>query len=506
MSTPRADGPRKKSDPALGEYRSKRDAGKTPEPMGHRARRPRRGTRPEFVIQEHHARALHWDFRLEHDGVLVSWALPKGIPEDPKTNHLAVHTEDHPLDYGSFQGEIPAGEYGGGRVTIWDRGDFDLEKWTDTEVMVVLHGSRVSGRYVLFPTQGKNWMIHRMDPAPEDFHPLPDKVRPMLATPGRLPGSDEGWAYEIKWDGVRAITFVEGGRIRMQSRNDKELAPSFPEFREIGLVMGSRPCVLDGEIVVIGESGIPDFGRLQHRLHLASASAIAKQSAASPASYVVFDLLHLDGRSLFSLPYDARRDQLEALGLSGSSFTTADSFRAARGADILRATKDAGLEGLIAKQRSSPYVQGKRSDSWIKVKNVRAQEVVIGGWTEGAGSRQGSIGALLLGIPSTDGLRFVGKVGTGFSAGDREFLLQLLRPDARKRSPFVPAADVKEPSAHFVRPRRVGEVGFSEWTAAGHLRHPTWRGLRDDKVPADVVVEASGDAGASPSGASTRRR
>ena len=181
MSTPPAGGPKKKRDPTLGEYRSKRDARKTPEPMGYRARPSRRSTRPAFVIQEHHARALHWDFRLEHDGVLVSWALPKGIPEDPKTNHLAVHTEDHPLDYGSFEGEIPAGEYGGGRVTIWDRGDFDLEKWTDTEVMVVLHGSRVSGRYVLFPTGGKNWMIHRMDPAPAG---LPPSARESAADAG----------------------------------------------------------------------------------------------------------------------------------------------------------------------------------------------------------------------------------------------------------------------------------------------------------------------------------
>src|ERR1700691_3089752 len=317
--------------PKLTEYRAKRDPKKTPEPMGAKrtkgsAGRNAKVAQPTFVIQEHHARALHWDFRLEHDGVLVSWALPKGIPEDPKTNHLAVHTEDHPIDYGSFEGEIPAGEYGGGKVTIWDSGYFDLEKWTATEVMVVLHGSRVSGRYVLFPTKGKNWMIHRMDPAPEDYEPLPEKVRPMLATPGRLPASDEGWAYEIKWDGVRAITFIEGGRIRMRSRNDKELAPSFPEFREIGLAMGARPCILDGEIVVIGDGGVPDFGRLQHRLHLASASAIAKQSAASPANYVIFDLLHLDGHPLFSLPYDARRDQLEALGLSGPSFNQADSF------------------------------------------------------------------------------------------------------------------------------------------------------------------------------------
>jgi bifunctional non-homologous end joining protein LigD len=490
VPTRRAGDPKKKSEAALGEYRSKRDAGKTPEPMGERTRRGRRDPRPKFVVQEHHARALHWDFRLEHDGVLVSWALPKGVPEDPKSNHLAVHTEDHPLEYGSFEGDIPAGEYGGGKVTIWDSGYFDLEKWRNNEVMVVLHGSRVSGRYVLFPTKGKNWMIHRMDPAPKDFEPLPEKVRPMLATAGLLPASDDGWAYEIKWDGVRAITFVEGGRIRMQSRNDKELAPSFPEFREIGEALGTRPCVLDGEIVVIGEDGTPDFGRLQHRLHLANAAAIAKQSAASPASYVIFDLLHLDGRPLFSLPYDERREQLEVLRLSGSSFTTADSFREATGADILRATKDAGLEGVIAKQRKSPYVQGKRSDAWIKIKNVRTQEVVIGGWTEGAGSRQGSIGALLLGIPLEDGLRFVGKVGTGFSAEDRQFLMELLRPDARKRSPFVPPSDVKEPSAHFVRPQYVGEVLFSEWTTAGHLRHPAWRGLRDDKAPSDVVVEA----------------
>jgi bifunctional non-homologous end joining protein LigD len=490
MSTRRAGAPKKKSDTTVLEYRSKRDAAKTPEPMGGHAPRGRRGKRPSFVVQEHHARALHWDFRLEHEGVLVSWALPKGVPVDPKSNHLAVHTEDHPLEYGSFEGEIPAGEYGGGKVTIWDRGYFDLEKWTDTEVMVVLHGARVSGRYVLFPTKGKNWMIHRMDSAPMDFQPLPEKVRPMLATPGHLPTSDAGWAYEIKWDGVRAITFIEGGRIRMQSRNDKELAPSFPEFREIGEFMGTRQCVLDGEIVVIGEDGIPDFGRLQHRLHLASANAIAKQSAASPASYVIFDLLHLDGKPLFSLSYDERRGQLEGLGLSGSSFTTADSFRDARGEDILRATKEAGLEGVIAKERSSPYLQGKRSDSWVKVKNVRTQEVVIGGWTEGAGSRLGSIGALLLGIPSTDGLRFVGKVGTGFSAGDRRFLMELLGPDGRKKSPFAPPSDVHEPSAHFVRPRHVGEVRFSEWTTAGHLRHPAWRGLREDKAPADVVVEA----------------
>jgi bifunctional non-homologous end joining protein LigD len=492
MAKAKAQAPASKSEAALRTYRSKRDPAKTPEPMGDASSRPRgkRRRHPIFVVQEHHARALHWDFRLEHDGVLVSWALPKGVPEDPKKNHLAVRTEDHPMDYGSFEGDIPAGEYGGGTVQIWDQGYFELEKWRPNEVMVVLHGDRVSGRYVLFPTDGTNWMIHRMDPAPEAFHPLPQKVRPMLATPGALPVKDAGWAFEIKWDGVRAITFVEGGRIRMQSRNDKDLTESFPEFRELGEFMGSRQCVLDGEIVVLGDDGVPDFGRLQHRLHLANAHAVKNQAATSPASYVVFDLLHLAGRSLFSLSYDDRRKELESLHLSGSSFTTADSFHDVKGSDILAATREASLEGVIAKRRDSTYVQGKRSDSWVKIKNVRTQEVVIGGWTEGSGSRVGSIGALLLGLPSDEGLRFVGKVGTGFSADDREELSALLRPVARKTSPFLASTEVMDRSAHYVRPSYVGEVRFSEWTTAGRLRHPSWRGLRPDKEPSEVVVES----------------
>jgi bifunctional non-homologous end joining protein LigD len=258
----------------------------------------------------------------------------------------------------------------------------------------------------------------------------------------------------------------------------------------LGEFLGARQCLLDGEIVVIGEDGVPDFGRLQHRLHLASANAISKQREASPASYVIFDVLQLDGHPLFALPYDERRRQLEELQLSGSSFAAADSFVDVKGGDILQATKDAGLEGVIAKQRSAPYAEGKRSDAWVKIKNVRTQEVIIGGWTEGAGSRVGGIGALLLGIPSEEGLRYVGKVGTGFSDRDRESLMDLLRPSARKTSPFVSASDVKERTPHFVRPLLVGEVRFSEWTQAGRLRHPAWRGLRSDKAPGDVVVES----------------
>ena len=187
------------------------------------------------MIQEHHARSLHWDLRLDRDGVLVSWALPKGIPESPEQNHLAVHTEDHPLEYASFEGEIPQGEYGGGQMTIWDEGHYDVEKWTDTEVKFVLHGTRVSGGFVLFQTKDRNWMIHRHGPSART-DPMPTSLMPMLATAGALPEDSSPWAFEIKWDGVRAILFVEGGECRAQSRNDLDVSSAFPELSDIGAV------------------------------------------------------------------------------------------------------------------------------------------------------------------------------------------------------------------------------------------------------------------------------
>ncbi len=451
---------------------------------------PERSARPGFVVQEHHARALHWDFRLEHDGVLVSWALPKGIPQDPAANHLAVRTEDHPLEYASFHGDIPKGEYGGGRVSIWDHGEYELEKWTDTEVMVVLHGSKARGRYVLFPTRGKNWMIHRMDPAPAGFQPLPDRIRPMLAVPGSLPASDDGWAYEVKWDGIRAITYVDGGRVRALTRNDKDVTVAFPELRAAGELLGARPAVLDGELVALGPGGRPDFGRLLQRMHLSDSAEISRRARQIPVSYVVFDVLHLDGHSLLDLPYDERRRHLESLGLSGESLATGDSLHGVSGADVLAAARDSGLEGLIAKRRDAPYRPGRRSTQWLKVKIFKTQEVVIGGWTEGNGERAGSLGALLMGIPEAGQLRYVGKVGTGFGARARRDLLASLAPLAARTSPFsAPLSAAETALAHFVRPVMVGEVRYGESTADGHLRHPSWRGLRPDKDPAEVVRE-----------------
>lgn len=449
---------------------------------------------PVFVIQEHHARALHWDFRLEHDGVLVSWALPKGLPLDPAENHLAVHTEDHPLEYQDFEGEIPKGEYGGGQVTIWDRGTYGVEKWRGDEVRVVLHGTRATGRYVLFPTGKhgeKNWMIHRMDPKPAGREAIPDKITPMLATSDRLPARRSGWAYEFKWDGVRAIVFVDGGRVRATSRNDNDLTTSFPELRELGEFLGSRSAVLDGEIVAIDTSGRPSFGRLQHRLHLGSASVISRRAKEYPASFLAFDVLYLDGRSTIDLPYDERRALLEDLRLEGHSFGTPPSFRDRSGEDLLAVSRERGLEGLVIKRRASRYVPGVRGRDWRKVKHFRSQEVVIGGWTEGKGERSRSLGALLVGVPGEKGLDYVGKVGTGFDEAGRAELLRLLEPLARTTTPFArDLSRVDTGAVRFVRPTLVGEVRYTDWTTRDRLRHPSWRGLRPDKEPDEVVRES----------------
>ena len=473
---------------SLREYRKKRDPARTSEPMPKRGR-TRRGAGDTFVVQEHHASALHWDFRLERDGVLVSWAVPKGIPPDPKVNHLAVHTEDHPLEYANFEGTIARGEYGGGEVTIWDRGTYETEKWTDREVKVVLHGERTEGRFVLFQTDGKNWMMHRMDaPARPDWQPLPRHLPPMLATLGELP-PDDGWAFEMKWDGVRALVAVEGGRVTITSRNDRDITVSYPELRDLGAHLGTTQVLLDGEIVTFDGAGRPSFGRLQQRMHVSTAAAARTLAQSDPAVFLIFDLLHLDGRPLIDQPYDERREILEDLDLNGAAWQTPPAFHGT-GRAAVAASQKQQLEGVVAKRRSASYRPGRRSPDWIKVKNIRTQEVVIGGWTPGKGRREGTIGALLLGIPDGSSLRYVGQVGTGFTDATLRELLTALRRIERKTTPFaeVPRADARD--ATWVTPKTVGEVAFTEWTKDGRLRHPAWRGLRPDKSADQVVPES----------------
>ena len=471
----------------LAEYEAKRDFKKTPEPG---ARVPKKAARaPRFVVQEHHARRLHWDFRLEKDGVGVSWAVPKGIPPDPKQNHLAVHVEDHPLEYFKFAGEIPKGEYGGGQVLIWDEGTYDQVKWSDREVMIDLHGKRLQGRYVLFQTNGQNWMIHRMDP-PQDPErkAMPQKIEPMLAKlVDKLPTPDDAWGFEFKWDGIRAVSFVEGGRVKLHSRTGEDITPRYPEIHPMGRAVGSSEVILDGEIVALDEKGRPSFEEIQQRMGLTAAADIRRQMKEVPVTYMLFDVMWRDGHSLMDQPYTARREALAKLKLSGASWQT-PPYEKGGGKTMKDASAKAGLEGVMAKKLDSKYEPGRRTGTWQKIKNHNRQELVIGGWLEGEGKRRGYPGALLVGYYRDGKFVYAGKVGTGFTDAILEELNKKLKPLATDKNPFDVGSSAR--AAHFVKPKIVAEFEFVEWTRGGQLRAPAFKGFRNDKAAKDVVRES----------------
>ncbi len=506
------------ADPRLEPYRKKRDAENTPEPFTaeqHRAAAEDGTIRERFVIQEHHARRLHFDFRLERDGVLVSWALPKGVPVSGSKNHLAVQTEDHPLDYADFEGTIPAGQYGAGTVRIWDRGYYDCEKWiAGKEVIAVVTGQEGGGlggtrRFALIHTgrDDDQWLIHLMDaPAPDQPRsssaPSPageparggsettsgPEFRPMLASQGTaadLAGKD--WQFELKWDGIRALVVADATGVRLISRNGIDMSGSYPE-------LAARDCwpegefVADGEIIATGGSGRPDFGLLQRRMKLTKPAEVDQARETTPVRLMLFDLLSAAGQDLRRLPLRTRRSRLEAFFPGRDCPVQISEVIDADVGHILDSARELGLEGVMAKRADGRYV-GQRSRSWLKLKFERTQEVVVGGWRTGKGERESTLGSLLLGIPDGPALRYVGRVGSGFSTRDLRDLREKLDAMPRKTSPFaeVPAAD--ESDAHWVNAKLVGEVSHAGWTGTGRLRHPVWRGWRPDKKPADVVVE-----------------
>ncbi len=482
----------------LGRYERKRDFTATPEPPPSQPE-PAEGL-PRFVIHEHSARRLHWDLRLEHDGALASWAVPKGIPEEPGENRFAAATEDHPIEYLGFHGEIPSGNYGAGTMKIWDQGTFELIKWEPRKIEVLLHGERLEARYALFPIDKeeppKDWMIHRMDPAADGSRePMPERIVPMLARADSLPVPDDDWAFEIKWDGVRAIAYAGPGEVRLESRNLNDISDSYPELARIDRGLGSHRAVLDGEIVAFDEAGRPSFGSLQQRMHVGSREQARRLAKRTPVTYVIFDLLWLDGHSLMGLPYAQRRERLIGLGLTGESWQTPEHV-VGHGRELLQASVEQRLEGVVAKRLDSTYQPGARGGSWLKIKTMGRQEFVVGGWLAGRGRRRSTIGALLLGVHDPDGeLRFVGRVGTGFTDAELERLQTLIAPLARADSPFALGKPPKE--SLFCEPRLIAEVEFAEWTAAGNIRHPSYKGLREDKAAELVVRE---DTGPQPAG------
>ncbi|GAC67061.1 ATP-dependent DNA ligase [Gordonia soli] len=483
----------------LHEYRRKRDSSKTPEPFGDEQHRRRSrgdvddsdggGTRdgsapgtPIFVIQEHHARRLHYDFRLERDGVLVSWAVPKNLPDDPAQNRLAVQTEDHPMDYAEFAGDIPAGEYGGGHVEIWDRGTYETEKWRDKEIIVRLHGERIQGRYALIRTGDKNWLAHLMSDEPRPI--LPDSLkdpRPMLATDDTIDNLDgRDWAFEGKWDGYRILLRYIGGDFRLTSRSGIDMTADFPELRSVADELGLLDVVLDGEVVAVDSTGRTNFTLLAARNHADEDYAL---------KLLLFDILYLNGSSLIRTPWAQRRELLDELApaFRDSDYAEIPPLLDGPGRRAVEQSTERNLEGVVAKRRSSTYQQGRRSANWRKHKNWSDIEVVIGGYRPGRGNRSSTIGSLLLGLPEETGLRYVGRVGTGFTDAQLRALAEELEPLVIRTCPFLDKLDRPvASSAVWVLPKLVGEVRFMDWTTTGHLRHPSWRGIRRDKLPGDL--------------------
>ena len=465
---------------SLDEYKRKRDPKKTTEPFSGRQSRKRQ---PTFVVQRHDARRLHYDFRLERNGVLASWAVPKGVPLEPGVRALAVHVEDHPLDYGSFEGEIPKGEYGAGSVEIWDSGTYDLvEEKRDGGLTVRLHGKRLVGTWTLIPAHldGKeqNWLLVRKKD--ESVHVLRNDYKPMLATLTETLPTGDDWTFEVKWDGYRAVGYVRAGEAKLVSRNGNDLTGRFPDIaKALGRAAKSPDCVVDGEVCALDENGRPSF------------SAMQQGAPGTPLVYEVFDVLELDGEPVLDRPLAERRLLLAGL-LDKRVANVQISGAFDDGEALFTAAQEQHLEGVMAKKAGSRYAEGRRTRDWLKIKTHGEQEFVIVGYTKGEGRRARTFGSLVLAVNEGGALRWVGNAGTGFTENTIDELLDALEPLRVADSPLavIPKmAKVRKSDVVWVQPKLVVEVKFAEWTHDGHLRAPVYLGLRDDKAAPEVRAE-----------------
>jgi bifunctional non-homologous end joining protein LigD len=464
---------------SLDAYRKKRDPKKTSEPFP--AKKERRSELPIFVVQRHDARRLHYDFRLERNGALASWAVPKGVPLEPGARSLAVHVEDHPLEYATFHGEIPAGQYGAGSVEIWDNGSYELlEEKRNGQLTVRLHGTRLNGRWTLVPARldGKeeNWLLIKgHDEAAEDV--VQGEYRPMLATQEERIPRGEGWTFEVKFDGYRAIAYIRGGECKLVSRNGNDLTQRFPDIaRALVKAVRSPNAVVDGEVTRIDPDGRTSFSELQQ--------------GSGQLVYYAFDLLELDGRPLVDLPLHERKDRLKQLvDIRTGSVAVSDGFD--DGDALFKVAQQQQLEGIVAKRVDSTYKSGRRTRDWLKLKTELNDEFLVAGFTRGTGRRADTFGALVLAVREGGGLRYVGNVGTGFNDAEIRRLLKLMKPLHRETSPFAEPPKmprVRKGDVQWIEPRLIAQVRYGEWTHDGHLRHPAYLGLRDDKEPDEVTA------------------
>jgi bifunctional non-homologous end joining protein LigD len=528
----------KASEP-LAEYERKRDFAATPEPKG---KKRSASTALRFVVQKHNATRLHYDFRLEAGGVLASWAIPKGPSLDTHERRLAMHVEDHPYDYRTFEGVIPQGNYGAGQVIVWDEGTYTLVEGDDPvaeigkgKIKFILDGKKLHGMFTLVKIKNKGgesgdpWLLIKdhdefVDPDydvndhPESaktgktlddiagsktaktwqsdraaapakkrtpakrakVDPLPHNITPMLATLVDAPFDDPGWLFEVKWDGFRAIASIDAeGVVSLTSRNGLDLLRRFKELASIGAAFRSLPVIVDGEICALDAEGRSSFQALQQ------IDIVPRGKSRAPLTFIAFDLLYADGRDLRALPLEERKAKLEKLIVPDHDVMYSKHI-IGRGKEFFELAQRESLEGIIAKRRDSPYRMA-RSRDWFKMKAKHEEEFVIGGWTEPKGSRA-EFGALLLGYYEKGELIFAGQAGSGFNQKLLREIGAELRKRERKTSPFAEVPKMK-PAPHFVKPDLVAQIAFAEWTDEGLLRQPVFLGLRPDKAADEVTRE-----------------
>jgi bifunctional non-homologous end joining protein LigD len=523
---------------ALNEYARKRNFEKTPEPKPEPAK-GKQGTRGGFFcVQRHDATRLHYDFRLEVNGVLVSWAVPKGPSLDPARKALAMKVEDHPFDYGTFEGNIPEGNYGAGSVMLWDKGTYEVIGEPDAEAQLErgdfkfeLHGTKLNGAFAIVhmkhPSKGRGgkgneWLlIKKKDddvvpgydidqyawsvatrrtqdeiaandrpPSPGDLKgarkaPVPNFFEPMLATAVTKPPEGDQWLYEIKWDGVRALCLVNEGKLQIYSRKGIRSERQYPELNNLPEQVNAKVAWLDGEICVLDADGRARFQNIQQRIG-ANPSAVPQLAEKAPATLFLFDIVYIDGYDLRGVALEDRKRVLSAVVSPDQHIRLSEAF-AAGGDQMFDAARQMGLEGILAKDRSSKY-ESKRSRCWLKVKVLNEQEFVIGGFTKG---ERDYFGSLALGVRENNGLRYAGQVGTGFDQKMMKAIYDRLEPLIEKANPFTDKPRIKDVT--WVRPEVVCQVSFLEWTQDGMLRAPVFIGLRDDKRADEVVREEPED-------------
>lgn len=485
------------------DYRAKRDFNATPEPKAKfegnvDVAEAVPGGR--FMIHQHHATRLHYDLRLEfYNGdlpVLASWAVPRNLPREKGEARLAIHVEDHPIEYGEFSGTIPAGNYGAGEVRIFDSGTYEVLEQGPGKLTLRLDGGRLKGEWHLNRTDVKDgkeqWLaiLSRWDgPLPES----PPAPEPMLASPARNAFDDDGWIFEFKWDGVRALG-VCTAETMLISRRRRDITATYPELGGLHDRLVALDAVVDGEIVALSD-GRPSFERLQSRMNLQNPRDIEREAARTPVTYVVFDLLYLDGHDLSSEPIEVRKQMLEDVVVPSDKVVVSTWIRG-EGSAVNEAAEARRLEGIVAKKLGSIYKPGRRTKEWLKIKSVHEADLVIGGWQPGEGRRSGVFGSLLMGAYDDEGLHFVGSVGTGFDDKTLTRMTDALAEIAQDECPFSTdprtagggsafGKPIRHP--HWVDPCLVAKIEFRELTSGSRLRAPSFKGLRFDKEPEDCT-------------------